>query len=466
MSRLLVLVPLMAWLLRPAALPGGATAAAWAAVLHGLGLALIAALAFRVARRPGWHGRARAAAPVLMTAWLAASTVWLGWGPAVDLAAGWLPGPTPASVELPLATGPTYLAWAATFLLDWPRAKRRLGTLRAPPSRGRWWLGQARGRLLFALVPLAVFAVAKDAAGALLLWLDPPISAEAAALALLAAGMGVFVLVGPAATVRTLPTRRARDVLPPDAAGRLEAFGRRCGLRPGELRVWDTNGATANALAVGAVPGCRYVLLSDVLLNALDGRHVEAVLAHEAGHVRGRHMLWLLAFALACSLLLVGPVDAAVGRLSGDGPLPAWLDWGLGGLSLLAVAGGFVGLSRLFERQADAFAAAAVEAEATGEPLDRVGEVGAWTLGDALRSTLRLNGLDPALPPPRPTGVAAHALRLLDRGGGLLHPSYARRLAFLDRLSASPKGRARFDRRVALVKTAIALAAVGGAAFV
>ncbi|WP_049926227.1 M48 family metalloprotease [Halopiger goleimassiliensis] len=48
---------------------------------------------------------------------------------------------------------------------------------------------------------------------------------------------------------------------------------------------------TANALVAGTVPGLRYVFLTDYLLESCDDDELRAILAHEFGHVAGRH-LW------------------------------------------------------------------------------------------------------------------------------------------------------------------------------
>lgn len=48
---------------------------------------------------------------------------------------------------------------------------------------------------------------------------------------------------------------------------------------------------TANAMVAGTVPGFRYVFLTDYLLEECDDDQLRAILAHEFGHVAGRH-LW------------------------------------------------------------------------------------------------------------------------------------------------------------------------------
>lgn len=62
---------------------------------------------------------------------------------------------------------------------------------------------------------------------------------------------------------------------------------------------------TANAMVAGTVPGLRYVFLTDYLLEECSDDELRAILAHEFGHVAGRH-LWQR------GLLTVGVIVAAV----------------------------------------------------------------------------------------------------------------------------------------------------------
>jgi len=48
-----------------------------------------------------------------------------------------------------------------------------------------------------------------------------------------------------------------------------------------------------NAAVMGFIPRFRYVLLSDLLLETMTDEQVEAIFAHELGHVMHRHLFWL-----------------------------------------------------------------------------------------------------------------------------------------------------------------------------
>lgn len=137
---------------------------------------------------------------------------------------------------------------------------------------------------------------------------------------------------------------------------RLLGMCRRHGVRVRELLVWRTDGTMINGAVMGFLGPMRYVLLTDALLEYLPGPQVEAVMAHEIGHVRRRHMLWLGVAALSVVLLTMAGVKWSVERWGGDWSRAAWVE------GLVSVAGLGVGLlsfgfiSRRFEWQADAFA--------------------------------------------------------------------------------------------------------------
>ena len=73
-----------------------------------------------------------------------------------------------------------------------------------------------------------------------------------------------------------------------------------------DLILWRTGRQMANAAIVGLFPGSRLVLLSDALLLRLGPRELAAVLAHEIGHAKRRHVqafgAWAIAFMLGADL--------------------------------------------------------------------------------------------------------------------------------------------------------------------
>jgi len=149
---------------------------------------------------------------------------------------------------------------------------------------------------------------------------------------------------------------------------RLEALLQRCGFRSNGMFVMDGSRRSAhgNAYFTGFGPNKRIVFF-DTLLEGLDVDEVEAVLAHELGHFKRRHIVKMLLLSSGLSLLGL----ALLGWLSQQ----SWFYSGLGveraspalALALfmfvLPVFGVFVSpllaqLSRRHEYEADDFAAA------------------------------------------------------------------------------------------------------------
>lgn len=122
--------------------------------------------------------------------------------------------------------------------------------------------------------------------------------------------------------------------LPDDPLSRqLQEDCARSGLPGLAMRLWRSPGGSVhNALAIGLLPRLRWILVSDDLLRDLPPDQVRAVVGHEAGHHRHRHLLLFLWFALACMIakwwvlgILLGTVDAQGEPLSipfgfGDAP--------------------------------------------------------------------------------------------------------------------------------------------------
>ena len=91
---------------------------------------------------------------------------------------------------------------------------------------------------------------------------------------------------------------------------RLEAMCRRVGMRYRDILLWHTQNNMGNAAVMGILPPVRYILLSDLLLERMDDEQIEAVFAHEVGHVVHRHMAWyvvvIMIFTLGAGLARTG----------------------------------------------------------------------------------------------------------------------------------------------------------------
>lgn len=215
-------------------------------------------------------------------------------------------------------------------------------------------------------------------------------------------------------------------------------------VRVRELLVWRTHFAMINGAAMGLVARFRYVLLTDALLDRLPTEQVRAVAAHEFGHVRRRHLPWLLVAGL--SILVVSAFAAEWAVRSIAWVPAAWAELVALAVSLAVAFSAFGFVSRRFEWQADAFAAQLLSPR-EGEGQRTVLPAAVTAMTAALETVARLSHI----PPER------HSWR---------HGSIRARQASLMRLSGRPVDRLAPDRAAAWTKLAIALAAAASVAII
>ncbi len=174
----------------------------------------------------------------------------------------------------------------------------------------------------------------------------------------------------------------------------------RQGIKFSDILIWPAGEAMAcTAAVIGIVPGFRYVLLTPCLIQYLTPSEIEAVIAHEAEHVRRKHILWYLFFLVAYSLVLFRLSDPLLSLLmsrpytvqllmkldsypASVTALAAAIPIGLITLLYFRFVLGF--FMRNFERQAD-MAVFRVQ----GQPFDLI---------SALKKVALLSGIDPARP--------------------------------------------------------------------
>jgi STE24 endopeptidase len=150
------------------------------------------------------------------------------------------------------------------------------------------------------------------------------------------------------------------EPLPPGSLReRFESTCRRINLKYRDILLWHTHGTTINAAVMGFVGPGRYILVSDALLETMSEREIEAVFAHEAGHVRHRHLQFFVLFALVSMYISGGVLQVlyAIGRHFDLRLLTDVSVLQLVALSVLLLIWlfGFGWLSRRFERQADLY---------------------------------------------------------------------------------------------------------------
>jgi Zn-dependent protease with chaperone function len=203
-----------------------------------------------------------------------------------------------------------------------------------------------------------------------------------------------------------------------------------------EILLWHTEGRVANAAVVGLSRWLRYVLLTDGLVARLPAPQIAAVLRHELGHIRRRHLplrLALLALPLASWLALT----SAWPELGSN--TEAWfvhlgiplslVAAAIAPLAMLAYAVIAVGwYSRLLEHEAD------LEACITAS--GRFDQQYADDFSRALKTLI---------------GPACESL-----ASRWLHPGLKSRLAFISRIAGEPQFASRFQARLRIIALAIA----------
>lgn len=133
-----------------------------------------------------------------------------------------------------------------------------------------------------------------------------------------------------------------------DSVRRLEAAA---GVRFSRVFLWEPGGGhVQNAAAVGILPPFRYLFLTPALVRGMTGPELEAVILHELGHARKKHLLFYLFTSIAG--INVAALAGAMLPLGGTGERFIVT----AALILAYFRFVFGWLSRNMERQADLFA--------------------------------------------------------------------------------------------------------------
>jgi len=203
-------------------------------------------------------------------------------------------------------------------------------------------------------------------------------------------GLVAAILVGLALLMPPLVTRAwgCRPLPPGELRTEALALFDRLGVRVRDILSWPLmGGRLLTAGVMGLIPRLRYLLLTPGLVKTASREELMAVLAHEAGHIKHRHLLLYLVFFLGYMVLAY-----TLGGLVVTGLLsfPRTAEWLLD--SLGRSAGWFTALisapmlvlllvyfrvifaffMRNFERQADAFAAGVVGPGPVIQALERI----------------------------------------------------------------------------------------------
>ena len=96
---------------------------------------------------------------------------------------------------------------------------------------------------------------------------------------------------------------------------RIQALCRRANIRYRDVLYWPLfGGRMLTAGVMGIVHRFRYILVTDALINTLDPEEIDAVIAHEIGHVRKHHLLYFMLF-LAGFMLTFFAIQGFAGYL-------------------------------------------------------------------------------------------------------------------------------------------------------
>lgn len=381
------------------------------------------------------------------------ATAWLDVCRMIPIVGAWLVVP-----EI-IATTPFLLAvilvWVAIYPAD--RAIREIALetylFRGRPIRPVWSLAQyltynLRHQVLFVLVPLLFVLIARELVEHYEQQLRNTLGIPYGPDLLLGASILLVAVFAPVMlryiwTTRRLPDGPLRD--------RLTALCARLKLRYREILVWHSGGMLVNAAVMGLLAPFRYVLITDGMIEQMDDRKIEAVFGHEAGHIKKHHILFFLCFGLISGCLVT---VASIRLPQLERTLYEIAVVVGGGLLVFKWGVCFGWVSRNFERQADVYGVrtlaltgavplAATADSPTPNPLTgRLSPEAAELFADTLYQVAHLNGIPPE----------ARSWR---------HGSIASRSRALQSLAQDASAAARFERRIAFIKLAIFVTALG-----
>jgi STE24 endopeptidase len=491
MSRFLPLIIFVIWVSSPT-LAGVDGIGPWlgCAIFIGFYALLVAVLALwsrHVARAAHFNSIQRRlrrfnqviyASRILIPAWLGAGIYLLGWKALVaDGFSRFFPAAI--KVEVPgLIIGclPPFLTWMGLWWAQFPadRALREQNILvqlneglpmQPPPSFWNYFFVNLRLQLLFSLAPALILLALHDALTLVLPTVFHRIPFlngwEDAGEAIIALPMlAVLMIVSPEILRRVLHTEPLADC---PLRRRMTEIADRHGVRFKDVLLWKTQHQMGNGAVMGLVPWFRYVLLSDLLLETMPDEQIEAIFAHEIGHVVHRHFLWLMGTVATIMFILTGPGQIAADALAAMHSAHTWMAESMQAAILLGAGAGIFALvfgyvSRKFERQADVFAARVMrgsehEAESNG---DAAGyrPAGSPFISQAVleRSEATVN---PTVAPVNRHGAAVFC-SALERVAAVnnipiaarswCHGSIAKRIRFLEFLARDGQRTAEFDR--------------------
>lgn len=149
------------------------------------------------------------------------------------------------------------------------------------------------------LIPWLLISIVTD----LFLFLKIPfMSSDLGQTIVVSLALIAFVLLGPWLMVRLW---RCEPLPPGEVREELEKFCGDLGFRVGGFLLWPLfGGEMLTAGVVGILPRLRYILITSGLLKILEVDELKAVMAHEMGHVRKKHLLFFVGLFILFMLLI------------------------------------------------------------------------------------------------------------------------------------------------------------------
>lgn len=190
-------------------------------------------------------------------------------------------------------------------------------------------------------------------------------------LSVMATGF-VAVLLGPALVRRLLARTLPIDWSDRQYLDTAILLDRLCYSRERVRLMEARNGKLVNAMASGIVPGSNRITLTTDLVAFLSAREVAAVVAHEVGHHRCKHLQIGAALLLLLACLYAVSLSALDLGLLGGMIVLLWTS----AFVLLAMPAVVASCFRFFERQADLYAARQGFAGELASSLEKIGSRG------------------------------------------------------------------------------------------
>ncbi len=185
---------------------------------------------------------------------------------------------------------------------------------------------------------------------------------------------GILIYLAFAITAE-VSVRRKRGTLPEDLRAELDELCRRAGVKVKDI-VLKNSPDVVNAYATGFLPGHRYIVLTQGLLEKMDRDEIKAVVAHELGHIKLHHLWINLGLAVGWFIFFMAVVQALkrLGIPIFSNPMVNIITLLVALLTWNYIFSGFVAVRNEFK--ADEFAAKLVGADAMARALEKLYQYG------------------------------------------------------------------------------------------